>query len=445
MTSSTLWLAAALAAAPSWVKELDGRTEVCAIPVERDLDSILAPPMSPLQVLRRQRSLPEEGVLMPPPLVSFEPQNPVGISILAADHPLKEGWSLVRVSVATPPTEATVEQHITIAVDTTDSMYSATLHGVPLLQDEPPPERGSYRSVNRVSLAREALHELVDRLEGADRTVAIVAFREGTAVELAPPTPVADKQALHDAIDRIDAKNVGDEELFATLFRTAAKAFTACADDRILMLTDDNPRFQGDPADVREGLSAWASQGLRLNTFAVAATNELTPITRLTVAGGGDLRRADTIGELLAGFVEALRPTSAVITDGSVEVVLPGTWNRLGKVEDGQVHRWDLPASWPSEMVRTELYEVKGKGPVKVNISVDPVLLGGGPRQATLASAAPVPWSQAAAAMRHEAAFLFVDQALRGGDVAAVEAVLEESVREVGPGREAQALLHLVR
>ena len=445
MSAVGIWLVAAMAATPTWVKELDGRTEVCAIPVEGDLESVRPPSLSPLQVLRRERRVPEVGSLMPPPLLSFRPQDPVGISILAAEHPLKEGWSLVRVAVATPATEATIEQHITIAVDTTDSMSSATLFGVPLLQDEPPPELGSYRSVSRVDLSKEALHELVDQLEGDDRTVAIVAFREGTAVELAPPTKVSEKRTLHDAIDRIDAKNVGEEELFATLFRTAAKAFTACADDRVLMLTDDNPRFQGDPADVREGLSAWAGQGLRLHTFAVAATNDLTPITRLTVAGGGVLRRADTIGELLAGFREALRPTSAVITDGSVEVVFPGEWSRSGGGEEGRVHRWDIPPVWPSEMVRAELYEVKGAGPVTVNVSVNPVLLPGGPRQARLTSAPPVPWSEAPAALRHQAAFLFVEQALRGGDPDAVEKVLAEGVREVGPGREAQALLKLVR
>jgi hypothetical protein len=300
--------------------------------------------------------------------------------------------------------------------------------------------------VNRVNLAKEALHELVDQLEGESRTVAVVAFREGTAVELAPPTPVSDKATLHDAIDRIDAKSVGEDELFETLFRTAAKAFTACADDRILMLTDDNPRFQGDPADVREGLSAWAGQGLRLQTFAVAATNDLTPITRLTVAGGGTLRRADTVGELQAGFVEALRPTSAVITEASVEVVFPGVWARPGGAAEGKVHRWDVDPVWPSQFVHAEVYEVKGKGPVKVNLSVNPLLIDGGPRTASLASAAPVAWTDAPMALRHDGAFVLAEAALRGtADRAAVEQALEEGVQEVGPGREAQSLLLLVR
>jgi len=435
----------ALAGTPSWVKELDGRTEVCAVPVDGDPETAEPPPMSPIQQLRRDRAMPASGPLLPPALVSFEPQNPVGVSILAAEHPVRDGWSLVRVQVATPPKDADIEQHITVAVDTTDSMSSATLYGVPLLQDEPPPERGSYRSVNRVNLAKEALHELIDALHGEDRTLAIVAFREGTAVELAAPTPVADKVALHAAVDRIDAKNVGDEELFETLFKTAAKAFTACADDRILMLTDDNPRFEGNPKDVREGLSAWASQGLRLYTFAVAATNDLTPITRLTVAGGGELTRADTVGELQAGFVQALRPTSAVVSDASVEVVFPGEWvAREGG--DGQVHRWPVDAVWPSEFVHTEVYEVKGKQPVKVNLAVTPLLVDGGERKASLSSAAPVPWSEAPVALRHDASFLLAERALRGdADSGAVSDALDAGVREVGPGREAQALLLLVK
>lgn len=446
MNSWLVWLSLTLAATPSWVKELDGRTEVCAVPVEGDPDTAEPPPLSPLQQLRRDRAVPATGVLAPPSLLSFSPQDPVGVSILAAEHPVKKGWSLVRVQVATPPTDAIIEQHITIAVDTTDSMSSATLYGVPLLQDEPPPERGSYRSVNRVNLAKESLHELVDLLEGESRTVAIVAFREGTAVELAPPTPVSDKATLHAAIARIDAKNVGDEELFETLFRTAAKAFTACADDRILMLTDDNPRFQGDPADVREGLSAWAGQGLRLYTFAVAATNDLTPITRLTVAGGGTLRRADTVGELQAGYVRALRPTGAVLQDASVEVVFPGTWDRPGGAAEGRVHRWGVEEVWPSQFVHAELYEVEGSGPVKVNLSVTPLLIEGGPRKASLASAAPVSWADAPAPLRHEASFLLAEAALRGNaDMPETIRALDEGVKEVGPGREAQALLHLVK
>ncbi len=446
MSSWMVWLSVTLAATPSWVKELDGRTEVCAVPVDGDPNAAEPPPLSPLQQLRRDRAVPSTGALAPPSLLSFSPQDPVGVSILASEHPMKEGWSVVRVQVATPPADVTIEQHITIAVDTTDSMSSATLYGVPLLQDEPPPERGSYRSVNRVNLVKESLHDLVDQLEGESRTVAIVAFREGTAVELAPPTPVSDKATLHEAISRIDAKSVGDEELFETLFRTAAKAFTACGDDRILMLTDDNPRFQGDPADVREGISAWAMQGLRLHTFAVAATDDLTPITRLTVAGGGVLRRADTVGELQAGYVKALRPTGAVLQDASVEVVFPGAWGRPGGAAEGKVHRWEVDAVWPPQFVHGEIYEVEGTGPVKVNLSVTPLLVGGGARKASLASAAPVAWVEAPAPLRHDAAFLLAEAALRGhADKAGTMRALDEGVQEVGPGREAQALLRLVK
>ena len=50
------------------------------------------------------------------------------------------------------------------------------------------------------------------------------------------------------------------------------------------------------------------------------------------------------------------------------------------------------------------------KQPVKVNLAVTPLLVDGGERKASLSSAAPVPWSEAPVALRHDASFLLAER-----------------------------------
>jgi len=435
----------ALADTPEWVRRFEGRTEVCAIPVDGDPSAAEAPEPSALQRQRRNLDDAPVGALLPPAVRTITDRDPAAIRADAVAHPLREGWSLVRVEASVAPAKSAIDQHLTIAVDTSTSMSSASFRGLPLLLDDPPPERGAYRSVNRLTLAREVLHELVDELADQDLTVAFVAFHQENASEILPPTPASQTDALHAAVEQIREENVGEGEVFETMYTTAAKAFAACADDRLLVLTDDAPRIKGDPEDVMAGVRAMAEQGLRLHTFALATKVDLTPVAQLTVAGGGQLHPVDTVAEARAAFVEALRPTGSTLGEPSVTVRFEGPWRTPGA--DGPVegqggsHTWQLPTPLPSDWTGVRVYEARG--PVTATLKATPYFATPPtPRSWTAEVGAPKSIAAASAPVRHAAAYSLAEHALRvPADRAAVQEALAELVREVGPGREAQALV----
>jgi hypothetical protein len=438
---SAAFIAWSAAATPDWVKEVDGLTEICSVPVEGDPAAARPPTMTALQALRRSPGAPLEGPLQPPALRTLRP-DPIALSATAAAHPARPGWSLVRVELAVAPVATAVEQHITVAVDTSGSMSSASFAGLPLLHDEPPPESGTYQTVGRLELTREVLHQLVERLDGDGTTFALVVFRRGQASTLLDPTPLSNKAAMHAAIDRIHSDAVGSDDLLGTLYRTAAKAFTACADDRVLLFTDDNPQINGDMAEVQRGVRAWAEQGLRLHTFAVGTIADLQPVASLTAAGGGLLQRVDAVAEAEEALVEALRPTGSVASDVRVAVRFPGAWRLDGQAGSGAEHVWSLPDPLPSDLTVVRVYEVEGSAGAVASLQASSVIAGDWRRDDSLSITAAPPLAEAGYGLRHDAAYVLAEAALRDPTQrAAVDAALAGVVREVGPGREAQALL----
>ena len=434
----------AAADTPEWVQQFDGRTEVCAIPVDGDPTVAEPPPLTSLQTQRRQLADTPVGALVPPAERTLTERDPAAVRTTAVAHPLESGWSLVRVEASVGPREFALEQHITIAVDTSTSMASASFRGLPILLDEPPPERGAYRTVSRLALAKEALHDLVDSLDNPDLTIALVAFHAANASELLPPTSASEKAALHAAIERIHEDNVGDGEVFETMYSTASKAFAACADDRLLILTDDAPRIKGEPKEVYDGVRAMAEQGLRLHTFAMATKVDLTPVARLTVAGGGELHSVDTIGEARAGFVDALRPIGSTLGEPSVEVRFDGPWRRVGPegiVAGEGSDTWALPKPLPSDWTGVQVYATKGRA--EAIFRATPYHSEDPQEQAwTDAVGAPASADEADRLTRHAAAYFLAERGIRvPADRAKVQRALAELVREVGPGREAQALV----
>jgi hypothetical protein len=438
----SLWLSWSLAEArtPSWVRRLDDRTEVCAIPIEADPSEAEVPALSVLQVQRRDLGEPLTGPLRPPVVRTLEERQPMGVGMTAMAHPLRPGWSIVRVEASVAPGENAVQENLTIAVDTSASMSSASFRGVPLLLDEPPPERGAYRTVNRLQLVREALHELVETFDDPELKVGVVAFHKAEAVELLAPTASTDHDALHRAIERIDASATeGGGEVFETMYTTAAKSLSPCGDGRLFLLTDDRPLIQGSPDDVQEGVAAMAQQGVQLHSFAVATKVDLTSVAQLTSAGGGELHRVDTLDELTQAFQTALRPVGSTVGDVSVTVDFSGPWRHDGRPGEGSSHRFDLPDPLPSDTTWVELYEVKGRAEATARFTP---YFGDTSPQSRSATAKPVEAAKAPMVMRHAAAWVLAEHGVREPtDRARAEEVLESLVREVGPGREAQAIL----
>lgn len=431
----------ALANTPDWVRQLGDRTEICSTPLGGDpLGRVDVPPLTPLQQARRAPREQPVGPLVPPPVSTLVAPDPMGLAAAAMPHPLRPGWSLVRVEVGSVPSQNALEQHITLAVDTSDSMSSASFRGVPLLLDEPPPEQGAYRTVNRLDLIREALHGLVDGFDDPEVSVAVVAFRKTHAVELLPPTPSTDHAALHAAVEAIRAENVGEEgEVFDTMYGTAAKAFSACADGRLLLLTDDRPAFPGRPEEVLVGVRAMGEQGLRLHTLAVATKADMEPLAQLTAAGGGELHRADSLAELGRALDDALRPVGSTVGEVVVEVAFDGPWRHDGTTGQGGRHRWDLPDPLPAGETFVEVYEVQGTATATLGATP---YFGDTSRKTWEVAAAVEPLATASPVVRHAAAYVIAEAGIRvPAERAAAAEALREVVREVGPGREAQALL----
>ncbi|MGW7420517.1 YfbK domain-containing protein [Streptomyces sp. NPDC054813] len=128
-------------------------------------------------------------------------------------------WSLVRVGLATRPTDATAERPpaaLTFVIDVSGSM------------DEP----------GRLDLAKKSLDTMTDRLRDDD-SVAIVAFSEH-AEKVLPMTRLAGhRREIHDAVDSLAAlysTNLG--EGVETGYATAVAGLRKDATNRVVLISD---------------------------------------------------------------------------------------------------------------------------------------------------------------------------------------------------------------
>ncbi|GAA4243955.1 YfbK domain-containing protein [Dactylosporangium darangshiense] len=120
---------------------------------------------------------------------------------------------------------------------------------------------GSMAERGKLDLVQHGLNTLIDQLRPSD-SVAVVSYSDRASV-LRPMTPVRDREALHDAIDRL--KIAGSTNLEAGLrlgYDTARNGFRSGATNRVILLSDGLPNVGTTDAAplVREIQEAAAKQ-----------------------------------------------------------------------------------------------------------------------------------------------------------------------------------------
>ena len=120
---------------------------------------------------------------------------------------------------------------------------------------------GSMAEPGKLDLVKSGLHTLVDQLRSTD-SVALIAYSDDADV-LRQMTPVRDRSALHNAIDRL--RVAGSTNLEAGLrlgYETARKSFRSGSTNRVILLSDGLPNVGSTNATalVREVQEAAAKQ-----------------------------------------------------------------------------------------------------------------------------------------------------------------------------------------
>jgi len=341
-------------------------TEEVCVAISRDMPSglaVAAPPPAVADFRVQLADGKQPGPVTIADLVRAIPPDSarrrIQVQAAAAPHPVDPNKALVAVQAAAPP-GGVAPLKLTLLIDTSGSMYSVTSRELPPLQDEGPAD--TYRPVNRLAMAKRALHDLVDRLP-ARATVAVVSFELNQGVTLLSPTSTDRMDRIHAAIDRAgEEKGLGN--ILALTAAASVQYFDLCADNRVLLVTDDNAALDPDPLTVQKAVAAWRGAGVELWTMSLGLLGRPAPlVSQITALGGGVHLRADTLTEATDQLSASLRANGAAARDVAV-VVQPNSarvasWRRIGS--DGAhsgPHSWGIPKTVDSGWRRAELYEL---------------------------------------------------------------------------------------
>lgn len=312
--------------------------------------------------------VPTEALLaaVPPPLptVGFEVRAAAALDPRDPSH----AWLAV---VGTAPAAAVSTLRLTLVIDASPSMDSVFLRALPPMQSGHP--GAVYAPVSRLELARASLHDLVDRLP-PNATVSVVGFVQDDAVRLLGPTEARERVAIHEAIDHTVDLHPAGGTILDLVGRAALVDLDRCADNRILLVTDDNAHIDVDPARVRRAVADWRSQGIELWTLSLGMLGQPVPdIERITADGGGLHLAADTFSEATEQLAESLRAAGTVARAPAVTVSVDPErvvgLRRIGEDEPmSGADGWVLPATVDAGWREAALYALElapgGAGPV---------------------------------------------------------------------------------
>ncbi len=244
---------------------------------------------------------------------------------------------------------------LTFVIDTSGSMANPAGHG-------------SASSISRLELVKQALRLLVDNLTPRD-AIGIVAYNESAQLVL-PPTSVARKSEILDAIDRLQPGGSTNASAGLRLgYDLARKHFQKEQINRVLFLSDGVANVEETGADsILKRITDGVQRGITLTTAGVGAENYNDVLMeKLADKGNGQYAYLDSMAEAARVFGEGLTSTLEVIAkDVKVQVQfeertveryrLLGYENR--DIADEQFERADGGEVGPGHSV-TALYEVK--------------------------------------------------------------------------------------
>lgn len=288
-------------------------------------------------------------------------EDPVALVVETAPHPTKADRILMRVGVRSP--EPTVQEreavHLVALVNVAHTMRSVPTRTYPLLQDvlpDPEAESWFFPKVDRLTLARQALKELVGELP-RDSVVAMAAFDRGAHIAL-EPTPVREEDRVAAAIEELQPGFEGDRRGLDVVEGLVRRMRSFCGDTRVLVFSDGPTGLGGDPDQALDAVAELASKGVTVSTMASAIGLRRVPqLEQLAWVGYGKHHYVDTLGDAVSAFRRELAEPGWIARDLKVQVEFaPGATSEVKPLGDAALEWYSEGV--PRGLQRSMVYEV---------------------------------------------------------------------------------------
>ncbi len=255
----------------------------------RKLQSGLLPPTSSVRV---EEFVNAQDYAYSPPTDGA----PFAVYLEAAPNPFQPGRHVLRVGVqgATIDDDDRAPVHLTFLVDVS----------------------GSMSTPDKLGLATQSLHELVENLQPQD-TVALATYAGHVAMVLAP-TAVTRQNApvLHEAIDSLRAGGgTGMSSGVDLAYRLASSAFVKGEENRVIVLSDGDANIgPSSHTELVQQIKGHAERGITLSTIGFGMGNyKDVMMEQLANNGDGNYFYIDSMAEAEEVFGEDLNSTLQVI------------------------------------------------------------------------------------------------------------------------------------
>ncbi len=221
-------------------------------------------------------------------------KEPFAVSMEAMPDPFRSGRHILRVGVQGKDVSRAERAplHLTFLVDVSGSMASS----------------------DKLPMAKRSLHKLVDSLEEKD-TVALATYA-GRVAKILEPTNAANKRAIHDAIERLDAN--GSTAMSAGIdlaYGMAMESFRPGHENRVVVMSDGDANVGATSFDsMLSQIKGYADKGVTLSTIGFGMGNYRDSLMeQLANKGDGNNFYIDSDAQAQRVFVEELGSTMLTI------------------------------------------------------------------------------------------------------------------------------------
>jgi Ca-activated chloride channel family protein len=221
---------------------------------------------------------------------STDEASPFNVEMETMIHPFKEDRHILRVGL----------QGMEYSIDNRPPLHLTFLVDV----------SGSISSQDKLPLAKEAMHMLVDTLHDGD-TVALVTYA-GNVSRVLSPTHGDSKKKIHSAIERLNSS--GSTAMSSGMdiaYEMAWETFEPGAENRVVVLSDGDANVgKTSWTDMLKEVKSYADRGITMSTIGLGMGNyKDTAMEQLANKGDGNNFYIDSRAQAHRVFVEDFNST----------------------------------------------------------------------------------------------------------------------------------------
>lgn len=228
--------------------------------------------------------------------------SPFAVHMSAMPDPFREGRHILSVGVQAKEVDRDEREpvHLTFLVDISGSMSSA----------------------DKLPLAQEAMHLLVDSLQESD-TVALATYA-GATRKVLEPTSAVNKRKIHEAIDQLNAG--GSTAMSSGIdiaYEMAWKSFEQGHENRVIVMSDGDANVgKTSWDDLLSQIKTYADKGVTLSTIGLGMGNYNDSLMQqLSNKGDGNNYYIDDEEQARRVFVDQLGGTLVTVArDAKIQV-----------------------------------------------------------------------------------------------------------------------------